>query len=129
MGNELAHEFHAHRIGLPHWPRAGAQAYYQANAPTAGTFNSTENTVFMVFWMERGDDGTMVARSQEFGTEDMSGGLALMQALRARQLNGAEVRHITMSSENPDSVGRQGVDVVDEGYSWTKRRRNERPKS
>jgi hypothetical protein len=89
----------------------------------------TDNIVFMVFWMERLEDGKMVPRSQEFGAEDMSGGLALMEALRKSQLNGAEVRHITMSSENPDSVGRRGVDVVGVGYSWTKRRHNERRKS
>jgi hypothetical protein len=88
----------------------------------------TDNAVFMVFWMERADNGKMAPRSQEFGAEDMSGGLALMEALRTRQMNGAEARHITMSSENPDSVGRRGVDVVGVGYSWTKRRRNERPK-
>ena len=84
--------------------------------------------MFMVFWMERDEEGMMAPRSQEFGSADMSGGLALMEALRTRQLNGAPVRHITMSSENPDSVGRRGVDVVGVGYSWTKRRRNERPK-
>lgn len=83
----------------------------------------------MVFWMERADDGTMVPRAQEFGADDMSGGLAFMEALRIRQMNGADVRHITMSSENPDSVGRRGVDVVGVGYSWTKRRHNERRKS
>ena len=88
-----------------------------------------DNTVFMVFWMECDEGGTMVPRAQEFGSADMSGGLALMEALRTRQRNGADVRHVTMSSENPDSVGRRGVDVVGVGYSWTKRRRNERPKS
>lgn len=87
------------------------------------------NNVFMVFWMERAEDGKMVARSQEFGADDMAGGLAFMEALRTRQMNGAEVRHITMSSENPDSIGRRGVDVVGVGYSWTKRRHNERRKS
>jgi hypothetical protein len=89
----------------------------------------TDNIVFMVFWMERAEDGKMAPRSQEFGAENMSGGLALMEALRKSQLNGAEVRHITMSSENPDSVGRRGVDVVGVGYSWTKRRSNERRRS
>lgn len=85
--------------------------------------------MFMVFWMERDDDGTMTPRAQAFGTEDMLGGLALMEALRTRQRNGEPLQHITMSSENPDSVGRRGVDVVGVGYNWTKRRRNERPKS
>lgn len=89
----------------------------------------THNTVFMVFWMERAEDGQMAPRSQEFGAHDMSSGLAFMEALRTRQMNGAEVRHITMSSENPDSVGRRGVDVVGVGYSWTKRRHNDRRKS
>ncbi len=83
----------------------------------------------MIFWMEPAEDGTMAAHAREFAADDMSGGLALMQALRTRQTNGAQVRHITMSSENPASIGRQGVDVVDASYSWTKRRRNERPKS
>ena len=88
-----------------------------------------DNTVFMVFWMESAEDGKMVPRSQEFGADDMSGGLAFMEALRTSQMNGAQVRHITMSSENPDSIGRRGVDVVGVGYGWTKRRHNERRKS
>jgi hypothetical protein len=89
----------------------------------------TDNIAFMVFWMERAEDGRMIPHSQEFGPENMSGGLAFMEALRTRQMNGDEVRHITMSSENPESVGRRGVDVVGVGYSWTKRRHNERRKS
>ena len=85
--------------------------------------------MFMVYWMERTEDGTMAPRAQPFGTDAMSAALSAMETLRRRQLAGEPVSHITMSSENPDSVGRPGVAVVDEGYSWTKRRRNDRPKS
>ena len=84
--------------------------------------------MFMVFWMEDTAAGTMAPRAQEFAADKMTAALAFMEALRTRQLQGAPVRHITMSSENPHSVGRQGVDVVDDRYHWTKRRRNERPK-
>ena len=52
----------------------------------------------------------------------MLAGMALMEQLRTRQRAGEGVRFVTMSSENPDSVGNPGVDVVGPGYKWTKRR-------
>lgn len=49
---------------------------------------------------------------------------------RAEQLRLAGMRHVCLSSENQQSIGRPGVDAVEDGktpdgrdYGWTKRRR------
>jgi hypothetical protein len=73
--------------------------------------------MFMVYWTI-----AETPHAQQFGSADMLAAMALMEQLRTRQRAGESVRFITMSSENPDSVGRPGVDVVGPGYKWTKRR-------
>lgn len=74
--------------------------------------------MFMVYWTV---DET-IAHAQAFAATDMLAAMALMEQLRTRQRAGEGVRFITMASENPDSVGHPGVDVVGPGYKWTKRR-------
>jgi hypothetical protein len=85
-----------------------------------------ETPVFMVFWMEREEGGAMMPRSCAFGARGMVDALAFMEALRARERGGEPIRHVTMSSDMPENVGLRGVDVVGVGYSWTKRRSNDR---
>ena len=85
-----------------------------------------ETPVFMVFWMEGSDTGAMVPCSRAFGAGGLVDSLAFMETLRVRQRSGEAVRHVTMSSEMPENVGLRGVDVVGVGYSWTKRRSNDR---
>lgn len=77
--------------------------------------------MFMVYWtVVEGSDST--PHAQLFDSADMLGAMALMEQLRARQRVGEGVGFITMSSENPESVGHPGVDITGPGYNWTKRR-------
>ena len=77
--------------------------------------------MFMVYWSVM-DGPEAMPQSQLFGSDAMLAAMALMEQLRTRQRAGEGLRFITMSSENPDSVGHPGVDVVGPGYKWTKRR-------
>ncbi|QYF91765.1 hypothetical protein KY495_13255 [Massilia sp. PAMC28688] len=77
--------------------------------------------MFMVYWtVVEGDVGT--PHATPFAATDMLAAMALMEQLRVRQRAGEGVRFVTMSSENPDSVGHPGVEAAGPGYSWTKRR-------
>ncbi len=77
--------------------------------------------MFMVYWSIMEGDAAK-AHSQPFEATDMLAAMALMEQLRTRQRAGEAIRFVTMASENPDSVGHPGVDVVGPGYKWTKRR-------
>lgn len=77
--------------------------------------------MFMVYWTVA-EENAASPRSQSFASTEMLAALALMEQLRTRQRAGEGLRFITMASENPDSVGHPGVDVVGPGYKWTKRR-------
>lgn len=78
--------------------------------------------MFMVYWsVVEGE--TWRPHATAFPATDMLAAMALMEDLRVRQRAGEGVRFVTMSSENPDSVGHPGVDVTGPGYNWTKRRR------
>ena len=77
--------------------------------------------MYMVYWTEvNGDAG--IPHATPFVSTDMLAAMAWMEQLRSRQRSGEGVRFVTMSSENPDSVGHPGVDVTGPGYNWTKRR-------
>jgi hypothetical protein len=77
--------------------------------------------MFMVYWtLVEGSQHT--PHAQSFPAADMGAALALMEQLRVRQRAGEGIRFVTMSSENPESVGHPGVDATGQGYRWTKRR-------
>lgn len=78
--------------------------------------------MFMVYWTVV-EGKTCIPHATGFAATDMLGAMALMEQLRGRQRAGESVRFVTMSSENPDSVGHPGVDVTGPEYNWTKRRR------
>jgi hypothetical protein len=78
--------------------------------------------MYMVYWTETGDDSS-VARSRSFASDEMSAALTFMEELRAKQRAGDPVCFVTMSSENPDSVGHPGVANPSSDYDWKKRRR------
>jgi hypothetical protein len=78
--------------------------------------------MFMVYWTEVTGE-TMTAHARPFAASEMVEAMGWMEGLRTRQRAGEGVRFVTMSSENPDSVGHPGVAPPDPGYSWTKRRR------
>ena len=62
--------------------------------------------------------------------EDEPGAVLAPALAQAEALRRAGMRHVCISSENPDSVGKPGVSAVEGGktpdgrhYGWTKRRR------
>lgn len=77
--------------------------------------------MFMVYWTVF-EGSSQAPHAQAFPSEDMRGALDLMEQLRVRQRAGEGVGFVTMSSENPASVGHPGVDTTGPGYKWTKRR-------
>jgi hypothetical protein len=78
--------------------------------------------MYMVYWTEV-DESTATPRGREFDSNDMSAAMNFMEALRARQRKGEGVCFITMSSENPQSVGHPGVADPHPDYNWKKRRK------
>lgn len=77
--------------------------------------------MYMVYWTST-EEGSGLAHSEAFGSEEMVAAMRLMEELRTRQRNGEAIGFITMASENPDSVGRPGVDDPPSDYQWRKRR-------
>lgn len=77
--------------------------------------------MFMIYW-SISNDGQKQAYSREFANDRMVDALQFTESLRAEQRQGAAIRHITMSCENPDSVGHAGVADAGPEYSWKKRR-------
>ena len=73
--------------------------------------------MFMVFWT---DD--FVPNCQSFDKDKMTEALKFSESLRQRKCKGENICFVTMASENPDCVGKQGVDVTGPDYDWKKRR-------
>jgi hypothetical protein len=77
--------------------------------------------MYMVYWSQN-VTGTVEAQSESFGQNEMSAALKFMEDLRKRQHAGEGIAFVTMSSENPNCVGKMGASDVEPGYNWTKRR-------
>lgn len=73
--------------------------------------------MYMVYWTT--DDG---AHGRSFASDDMTAALKFMEELRTRQREGEPLCFITMSSENPNSVGHPGAADPSPDYNWKKRR-------
>lgn len=73
--------------------------------------------MFAVFWIENSTPDCKV-----FNPDEMSVALNFSESLRQRKYAGAAIHFITLASENPNSVGKQGVDVTGPDYDWKKRR-------
>lgn len=58
----------------------------------------------------------------DFNKDEMTSALKFAEGLRKDQREGNGVRHVSISCENPDSVGNLGVDVTGPEYDWKKRR-------
>lgn len=78
--------------------------------------------MYMVYWTEVAD-GESSAHGQDFPSEEMGAALKFMEELRTRQRAGEGICFVTMSSENPNSVGHPGVADPSPDYNWKKRRR------
>ena len=76
------------------------------------------DTVYKVYWSQvEGDQ--MTSKFKDFDKDGMTAALKYMETLRGDR----GIRFISMSVENPDSVGKQGVDEVNpDTYDWKKRR-------
>ena len=73
--------------------------------------------MYMIYWTEEA-----VPKSQQFESDQMSEALKFSQELRTRQYTDGCVSFVSMASENPNCVGKQGVDVTGPDYDWKKRR-------
>ena len=73
--------------------------------------------MFAVFWIENSTPDCKV-----FNPGEMSAALKFSESLRQRKYSGEAIHFITLASENPNSVGKQGVDVTGPDYDWKKRR-------
>lgn len=71
----------------------------------------------MIYWTENGQPN-----SKQFESEKMSEALKFSQELRTRQYADGSVSFVSMASENPNCVGKQGIDVTGPDYDWKKRR-------
>lgn len=76
--------------------------------------------MFIVYWTRSEPDGWVGPLSETFDSTHMSDALKKMEELRKDVSNS----FVTMCSENPNSVGKPGVDEVGSDYNWTKRRGN-----
>ena len=84
--------------------------------------------MFVVYWMEGHSDDRR-PQCRLFDKDSMAQALSFMEALRAAQRSGEkDYGFITMSSENPDAVGKTGAADPAGSYGWTKRRGN-RPRA
>lgn len=78
--------------------------------------------MYMVYWTEVKNE-TATAHGREFDSSDMSAALKFMEELRSRQREGEGICFVTMSSENPNAIGPQGVADPHPEYNWKKRRK------
>lgn len=76
--------------------------------------------MFMVYWVEASLEG-FVPKSEVFEHSKMSEALQFTERLRKDAIEKG-YRFITFCSENPDRVGKDGVDETDSTYDWRKRR-------
>ena len=73
--------------------------------------------MFMIFWVE----GT-TPNCAPFDSNEMSEALKFSESLRKRKYEGEPIYFVTLASENPDCVGKQGFGVTGPDYDWKKRR-------
>lgn len=76
--------------------------------------------MFCVYWIEDSNP-----KNELFEASEMSLALAKCEELRTQKLNGSNINFVTLASENPNAVGKQGVDKPSPDYSWTMRRTTE----
>lgn len=73
--------------------------------------------MFNAYWMEEN-----VTNSKLFESSELSEAMEFTENLRKRKYAGENICFITISSELPNVVGKQGVDIVGPDYDWKKRR-------
>jgi hypothetical protein len=78
--------------------------------------------MYKVYWTE---NVTLSAVSKDFTATEMAAALSFMEGLRKKQHADGSVGFVTFVSENPNCVGKPGVDETGPDYNWTKRRTTE----
>ncbi len=73
--------------------------------------------MYMIYWSENS-----LPKSESFDSNKMNEALKFSESLRKRQFAGEDVHFIVMAVENPNCVGKMGVDVTGPDYDWKKRR-------
>lgn len=77
--------------------------------------------MYVVYWLETVDEQA-VPRVKEFDS-NLNAALLFAEMLRKRKYNGEPLMFIDLVSDNnPNSVGKAGVDVTGPDYDWKKRR-------
>lgn len=89
--------------------------------------------MYMIYWVEKSGN-SVIPKSKLFQTSQFNESLKFTNDLRKRQETERDVAFVTMTSEHPDSVGKLGVDAVEDGrtpdgheYEWTKKHRGGPP--
>lgn len=73
--------------------------------------------MYVVYWCEENLFNVLTPHIQIFQGDQLADAIQYMEFLRK-----ANARFVAMSSENPNSVGKPGVDEVGKDYKWMKRR-------
>jgi hypothetical protein len=94
---------------------------YGTRRTAKGGAPNWEKAMYMVYWTAV-NNGVKTPHQKEFNSGDMTSALKFMEDLRTQQRAGEGIRFVTMSSENPNSVGHPGVADPDPSYAWKKRR-------
>lgn len=84
-------------------------------------------TVYRVYWTHWSDTflpfpDDIEGKAHAYETTDMVDALKFAEARRKEKDAGERISHITMVGENPNCVGKMGVDVTGPDYDWRKRR-------
>lgn len=77
--------------------------------------------MFKIYWTEF-QKNEATAFFKDFTEDGLTDALQFAELLRKRRREGEYIRHIVLSSENPNSVGEPGVAAPSPSYSWKKRR-------
>lgn len=73
--------------------------------------------MYKIYWTEEGQPNGKL-----FDSDKMNEALKFSEGLRQRSYAGENINFIVMSAENPNCVGKMGVDVTGPDYDWKKRR-------
>ena len=73
--------------------------------------------MYMIFWAENG-----LPKGEQFDSHEMTKALKFSESLRQRKFAGEDIHFVVMSAEDPNAVGKMGVDVTGPDYDWKKRR-------
>jgi len=73
--------------------------------------------MFRIYWTETHQQQAH-PHFRDFNNDEMNAALHYIETLRQRQRAGEALQHITLSSENPQSVGLLGVASPSADYQW-----------